>query len=518
MGKTGHKVVILKNSSVGLISQVLTLLFSFVTRNFFIKYIGVELLGLNSTFTSVIGTLSLAELGFHFAIAYNLYKPLHENDNEAINDLLNTLKVVYSYIGVFFVAASFIMLPLLKYIITDFEISTEIYIYFLLQAAASSCSYFLAYKRTILYADQKEYVSKITDTAFNTAISIIQCVALAIWGNYVVYLALKIVQTCASNGIIHLYCSKHYTYLHAAPMNKPLMKKVWTDVKNIFAAKIAGYIYGSIDNIVISAFLSTISVGYLANYSTIISGLKNLCTALLSPITPIIGNLLLEKNADGDREKIFLLYSHVRYYIAAMVVAPTIVSINSFIAVWVGGNMILENSIVILLGIEFYMHIVHGSCTDFIIADGLFRQERNTEMAGALTNIVTSIVLVKFIGIQGVLIGTVLSQTVLWVGRSLVVYRSCLKLSKSRYACYWTKNAVYAVTFVFNVLASMYLVAIMGFDDGLVKFFIACAVTEFISVATILIVFAKDDAQKQLLRVAKDTIRRISYGRKGKID
>ncbi len=514
MRKTGRKAVIIKNSSVGLISQVLSSLFTFVTRSFFIKYIGVELLGLNSTFTSIISTLSLAELGFHSAIAYNLYKPLHENDNEAINDILNILKVAYRYIGVFFVAVSFIILPLLKYIITDFEVSTEIYIYFLLQAAASSCSYFLAYKRAILYADQKEYVSKITDTAFNTAISIIQCVALAIWGNYVVYLVLKIVQTFASNSIIHLYCSKHYTYLHTASMNKPLMKKVWVDVKNIFAAKIAGYIYGATDNIVISAFLSTISVGYLGNYSMIILGLKNLCSALLSPITPVIGNLLVEENADGDREKTFLLYSHVRYYIAAMVVAPTIVSINSFIAVWVGGNMILENSIVILLGIEFYIHIVHGSCTDFIFAGGLYRQEKNVEMAGALTNIVTSIVLVKFIGIQGVLIGTVISQTVFWVSRSLVVYRSCLKLSKSRYARYWAKNAVYAATSVFDVLASMYLVSIMGFDDGLVKFFIACAITEFISVATALIVFAKDDAQKQLLRVAKDTIGRRFYGHK----
>ena len=515
MNRTGRKVVIVKNSSIGFLSQIMSLFFTFLTRSFFIKYIGVELLGLNSTFTSVIGTLSLVELGFYSAIAYNLYKPLHDDDREVINDILNILKLVYRVIGAFFIVASFATLPFLKYIVTDFEVTSELYVFFLIQAAASTCSYFLAYKRTILYADQKEYISKLVDMTTNAIISILQCVTLVIWGNYVIYLVLKIIQTYISNFIVHIYCTKHYRYLHPSPMNKAIFKKIWSDVKNVFAAKIAGYVYGSTDNIVISAFISTVTVGYLVNYTTVIAGLKNLCTALLSPITPIIGNYLVESDAGRDREKVFLLYSHVRYYIAMLVVAPTIVAIDSFIALWVGEGLILSKSIVILLGMEFYMHIIHGSTTDFIFADGLFRQERNVEVAGALTNIITSIILAQFVNVQGVLIGTVISQCVFWIGRSWVVYFRCLNISKARYIFYWIKNVVYTGTFSFVVLASQTVISLIGLSDGLLKFIIAGVITECIAIVVMMVVFLKDNAQSQLLSIVREVVEKNLLRKQG---
>ena len=96
------KDVILKNSGMGLVSQAIIILFTFLTRNLFIKYIGIELLGLNSTFSSVLNTLSLAELGFQSAIVFSLYKPLYEGAQDEINSIMNIFKWIYTYIGIFF--------------------------------------------------------------------------------------------------------------------------------------------------------------------------------------------------------------------------------------------------------------------------------------------------------------------------------------------------------------------------------------------------------------------------------
>lgn len=103
------KIIILKNSGIGLISQTVTIIFTFLTRNLFIKYIGIELLGLNSTFTSVLNTLSLTELGFQSAVVYSLYIPLHDKLDDEINSIMNVFKLIYKYIGIFFVVATFLV-------------------------------------------------------------------------------------------------------------------------------------------------------------------------------------------------------------------------------------------------------------------------------------------------------------------------------------------------------------------------------------------------------------------------
>ena len=46
-----------------------------------------------------------------------------------------------------------------------------------------------------------------------------------------------------------------------------------------------------------------------------------------------------------------------------------------------------------VIGNRFVIHIVHSVTCDFINGEGLFRQERNIEITGAVMNIVSSIVL-----------------------------------------------------------------------------------------------------------------------------
>ena len=100
-----RKTLALRNSSIGLASQIIAIVFQFITRSIFVKYLGVELLGISSTFSSVLNTLSLAELGFQSAIIYSLYKPLANNDYEAINKIIGVLKIIYRCVGIFFIVA-----------------------------------------------------------------------------------------------------------------------------------------------------------------------------------------------------------------------------------------------------------------------------------------------------------------------------------------------------------------------------------------------------------------------------
>ena len=499
MGKKEKAVI--KNSSIGLISQAVTMLFTFVTRSLFIKYIGVELLGLNSTFSSVLTALSLAELGFQSAIVYNLYKPLHDNNIEEVNSIMNILKLIYRGVGFFFIVAVFLLTFFLRFIITGIKITTTVYVYFWLQALASVCTYFLAYKRAILYADQKEYISKIVDLFFSIILNIFQCAVLIEFKSYTGYLVLKVVQTYVSNLAIHFYCTKHYSYLRKAALDKSRLVKILYDVRDIFASKIASFIYGSTDNLVISAFVSTISVGLFVNYTTITTSLKTLTNSALSPVVPILGNHLLDERDINKREKVFLLDTYVRYFIALMIVVPTGVLIDDFIVWWVGKEMVLSNSIVILLCMDLYIHLVHSASVDFINSAGLFKTDKYIEVLGAACNIVISLIFVQYFGIEGVLIGTVVSQGVFWIGRSLIVYKECLHLGIRSYLGYWLKNLYYIIVTIVVAVIVMNIYKKIRITSVLIRFAAGGIVSEVVVAAMTTVIFWRSEEMKELRRI-----------------
>lgn len=72
------------NMGASVAIRVSTLLLSFASRTVFIYVLGAEYLGLNGLFTNILSFLALSELGLGSAIAFLLYKPIAENDEEQI--------------------------------------------------------------------------------------------------------------------------------------------------------------------------------------------------------------------------------------------------------------------------------------------------------------------------------------------------------------------------------------------------------------------------------------------------
>ena len=75
-----------RNIVVGMILKIYQLLVPFVIRTVMIHMLGMEYLGLNSLFTSILQVLNLAELGVGSAMVFRMYKPIAEDDSATIND------------------------------------------------------------------------------------------------------------------------------------------------------------------------------------------------------------------------------------------------------------------------------------------------------------------------------------------------------------------------------------------------------------------------------------------------
>ena len=88
-----------RNILFGVFLKAYQIVIPFLMRTAMIYFMGVQYLGLNSLFTSILQVLNLAELGVGSAMVYSMYKPIAEDDEIAICALLRLYKKYYFLIG-----------------------------------------------------------------------------------------------------------------------------------------------------------------------------------------------------------------------------------------------------------------------------------------------------------------------------------------------------------------------------------------------------------------------------------
>ena len=81
------------NTFFGLLLKLYQAVLPFVVRTVMLRTIGIEYLGLNGLFTSVLQTLSIAELGISGAITFSMYKPIAQGDTERVCALLRLYRL-----------------------------------------------------------------------------------------------------------------------------------------------------------------------------------------------------------------------------------------------------------------------------------------------------------------------------------------------------------------------------------------------------------------------------------------
>ena len=472
------KKTIAKTGVIGVINQVLFAILGFVSRKLFIIYIGTDILGLSGTYTNVLSTLALADLGFDIAVTYALYKPLNEGNEQKINAIMRALKSIYNVIGIAFIALSFLALPALKFIITDMEFKDIYYVYFLMQALASASTYFFAYRRTLLVADKKEYVTKTVDTVATFIFSIAKILVLVLFKSYLIYTAMSVIQAFATNIYIYVKCNKVYPYLDSkVKVDRKEVNDLLNKIKDIALGKISGYVYGCTDMILISKIISTVVAGYYYNYLNVITIIRQLSVNLLGPLAPFIGRSLDKDNDPVRQEKSFRMYTYVRFLVAVCLLVPSIILIDLFIEMWLGREFVMDSLIVVLVCADLYISLVHSSLCDFMNGAGLFKYEKWISLTGAIVNLTTSIVLALNVGLPGILAGTVIAQVVYWILRSIIVYDKCFK-SQGLFARYWLRMGIYLAVFLLCTAACYYVCPFINTKWMIVNFILRGIVCE----------------------------------------
>lgn len=447
--------IVYVNSIVALGSQICQVLIGFITRKLFIDYLGVEYLGYNSVFANILQMLNLADLGIGVAITSYLYKPLAENNKKKIIAIMYIYKKLYSIIGFIVLGVGLVVSIFLKTLIPDANCGIwYLRLLFYINLVGTVSTYFLAYKRTLLIADQKSYLTNIADTATYFVFSLIQLVLLIIVPNYIIYLSIGIAKNIISNIIISLKVNKEYKYINNKPDANFVTEykpQIFQYVKDVFISRIGAVVYYSTDNIIISAIKGSLLTGYLSNYTLITGQLNTVVTQVLSSLQATFGNYISTTKDKNDRLKMTDNYFCVNFCIGNFCMICFSLLAQPFIKLFFGERMLLSFSTALWLGINLMLTFLIQLPSQVFVIYKLFRYDRPIIITSAVLNIVISIALVNKLGINGVLIGTFITSLVYLFSRFYIIAR---RVYDVKYIYYIKKILYYGVISIFTFFIS----------------------------------------------------------------
>lgn len=510
MNKQGRVENSIKNSSLGIIAQVANILLGLLVRTFFIANLSKEYLGANGLFTNVLTMLSLAEMGVGSAIVYNMYKPIANNDYKQIAKLMNLYKKAYSIIGCIVAFIGICLIPALPYIIKEESGIKDITLIYILYLANTVSSYFFAYKRSIFSADQRERVIQLFRLLGHILRSALQIAVLVIFKNFILYLVVQIILTIIENIAISIYADKNYHFLkeyRKELLTKEERKPIFDNIKALFIYKIGSTALDGTDNIIISSFVSVVSVGLLSNYTLITSSLQSMLGQVTHALTGSVGNFIAKEK--GERhEELLNKITFLNFVLYGLVFVESMAVINPFISLWAGGDYVLDFNVVFIHCLNVYIFGMMNSVWTFRTTMGLFVYGKWRPLISAVINLVVSIWWATEFGLIGVLLGTTFTRvlTNVWYD-PLIVYKHGLKKKPYAYYVKWLLYLLVVVLDIFIINAISRVVVFTGIVAIIVYGIMAIAVFA----VSVIILFGKTIEFKYFLNTTIKSIKKILH-------
>lgn len=457
----------IKNSSVAFIGQIVILLLQFTTQTVFVRMLGAEYVGANGLFSNLLTLLSFADLGIGGAITYALYGPLANNDHDIIAAIMKLFRNAYHVIG----ASIFVLGFIFSFFISDFinrsSSIPNVQLMFILFVANSAASYFFAYLRSLLIANQQGYIDTFNRVIFIFGQTVFQVIFLVVEKKYVIFLIIQLIFTILANVSLQYRTLRWFPYLKEYSGKKVPKNIVDTIKRNILGAVASRFgiiVTNGTDNLILSKFLGLTIVGKYTSYLLILNSVQNILTQAFNAVISSVANYSIEKNGKNE-ESIFFRYQYLVFGVAYVTTISMATILQNFITVWIGSSYHLKALTVTLLLIVWNFNISRLAIQAFITAHGLYWETKWKSIAEALVNLIVSLTLIinTNLGVNSVIVGTLSAHILIniwWEPWVLFRFGISIKIKKYIY-----KYASY----VFLFLSTLYVIQRFSSRPDLIK-------------------------------------------------
>ena len=439
-----------RNIGYTLVMRLLQMILPFIVRTVIIYYLGIKYAGLNSLFASILQVLNLTELGVGHVMVFSMYKPIAEDDSNAICALMALYRKYYRIIGLAVLVIGLAIMPFLPFLIKFDTVPNgiNVYVLYLMYLAQTVFSYWLfAYRNCLFNAHQRvDILSKVSSITIIIQYAL-QVLVIVTLGNYYIYTLIMVILLIANNIAVAILSKKMYPqYYPHGELEKTEIKKINKRVKDLFINKLGSVVVDSADTIVISAFLGLSVLAVYQNYFFILTSVVGIIGIVFTSFNAGIGNSLVldskEKNYK-DFEKISFSFM----WLLGICVAMMFCLYQPFMLVWMGKSFMLPFGLMASFCIYFFVKEIEQLLSLYRNAAGRFHEDRYRTIVSAAVNLALNLLLVRQFKLYGILLSTIISFTLIgipWIIKILFTKIFDSKLLKK----YILKMTVYIVSIV----------------------------------------------------------------------
>lgn len=426
-----RKSRVLKNLIVSFGSKLVTIALGFVVPRIVLMNYGSDVNGIINSITQIFSYMSLLEAGIALATRDMLYQPIVEKDRDGISYVASVSKNYFKKFTIGY-ALGVLLLAIVIPLTWKSNVDKSIIFSLIFFEGMSGVLGFLftQTQSAILRADGRDYVFSGV-TALKSMLGqlgkiVIVSLSIRIDALQVVYCLITILQII----IYKIYFKKHYSWINfkAAPKDAKLRNR-----SAYVTAEIAWVVFSSTDMVVLSTFVSTMVSSVYSLYNMVFGSLTTILNTVYNSVAYLLGQAYYESH-----EKYTKLHD---IFMSAFVGGPTIIMsvcyilILPFIRLYTAGisdtNYIYEYAPLMFCVIQLlsYSSYVTKNLTNI---GGYAKQSGIVSVIEAATNLILSVILVKWFGIYGVLIATVAALPLKVVYCAYISDKKILKRSSKK--------------------------------------------------------------------------------------
>lgn len=444
-----------RNMVYGLLNRCVSLLLPFIVRTILIYRFGALYLGMNSLLASILQVLNLAELGFGSAVVYSLYKPIAEGDTDTVCSYLGTYRRIYRIIGLIILGLGLAVLPWFPLLVKDspVPVNMNLYVWYLIFLADAVMSYLLfGYKTSIPSALQREDLLSKIDMAVLFCKSVVQMACLLMTDNFYYYLLTSLLFTVLRNLVISRVVDCRFPqYVCRGGISEEQFGEMKLLVGGLALSKFRIASRHAIDSICITAFVSLTMTAVYSNYYLIHNAVVSLSGILCGAMVASVGNSIVvesrEKNYQDMRRFNFIymllagwaticllcLYQpFVRLWMGCALTGGTVAASEALARGDIAGeSLMLGMPEVVALCLYFYLLKAGDMRWIYHQGAGLWWKARYIVIAEIVCNVVLNILLVKYWGVLGIILATLISLFFInFIGGAWILFKEYFQNGK----------------------------------------------------------------------------------------
>lgn len=403
-----RKIKSLKNFLSDVIPYFVLAILGFVQIKVFIGSLGEEIYALNQLFIQLFSYISLVEGGVGAIIAQKYYKLFVDNDKEEINRMYTSSKKAMQKVSIVIVAIGFVLSFFLTKFTNNSLSSLYMQIVFMLYIIRSIIEYLNLSPRFVLQADQKIYKINLIINFFKFLEIIIEIGLLLLKVDYMVILVSSIFVRIIMYKFVNKKVFKEYPWLHS--VDNSAVPKI-SGIGYMYFHKIAGAVYNNTDILLISAKMNPTLVTIYSTYNYIIRYLTDVIYMVGSAISASLGNVIYKEKS----EKSFKIFEEINIFFlfcSSFFTTNVYLLADNFISSWLGHEYIISKLCLIFMCFILFSNISKRIFTLYVETVAKYKETKIIVALEAAINLILSLILIDFLGLDGVLLATVISYLI----------------------------------------------------------------------------------------------------------